>query len=39
MTVLAIEVEVNGKRLVVAGAKDLALLEPVMNFKGDNLYF
>ena len=26
MTVLAIEVEVNGKRLLVAGAKDLALL-------------
>src|SRR2546425_11386444 len=26
MTVLAIEVEVNGKRLLVAGAEDLALL-------------
>jgi hypothetical protein len=26
MTVLAIEIEVNGKRLLVAGAKDLALL-------------
>ena len=26
MTVLAIEIELNGKRLVVAGAKDLAIL-------------
>ena len=36
MTVLAIEVEINGKRVVVAGAKDLSLLSAGIGASGSS---